>query len=568
MRTLLRHPRRVWHVAVVLIRYLVAPALRVPGADRRPGPVRLRLALEALGGAWIKLGQMLALRYDLLPVAYCDELFKLLNEVAPFSYDDVRGIIRDELGAEPERVFQSFSPTSFAAASIGQVHRAVLHNGDVVAVKVQRPRIRETLQADIDLMYATARLLDWTNIFGATRSRQVIDEFARWTADELDYLVEARHAVLLWEHSRGDRVERIARVYRDYTTARVLTTELIDGIPLIDIMIARREGDWVYLDALAAAGHDLDRIVEHLDWNMLNQVYVFGYFHADLHPANLFVLPGDAIGYVDFGIVGQLPDRVRESLARYSWWLFRGEVETAVRELMRWLAPGPSTDITTARWQLIRVHQAFLYGTVAESSRVTEDAPGPTRHATANPYSKLAVDILGVIRDHELTLSSSIVAYLKMLVTLGALRYQLAVHYDLAATVRRFVRKQARQQGTAWIDPRRTLDRLIAGTGRVQRALEFVEFLEGQEAFILEAQNSLFGFRRRIRSARRGLIRLGVAVLAVGALLYLVLAYPSETRTIIPREMPYSWVHVGLLVVLLVLIFALIRHARGLGRDE
>ena len=94
---------------------------------------------------------------------------------------------------------------------------------------------------------------------------------------------------------------------------------------------------------------------------MLNQVYVFGYFHADLHPANLFVLPGDAIGYVDFGIVGQLSGPVRDSLTRYSWLLFRGEVEDAVRELMRWLAPGPSTDIDAARRQLIRVHQAFLY---------------------------------------------------------------------------------------------------------------------------------------------------------------------------------------------------------------
>ena len=124
--------------------------------------------------------------------------------------------------------------------------------------------------------------------------------------------------------------------------------------------------------ALEAAGHDLDRIVRHLDWNMLNQVFVFGYFHADLHPANLFVLPGDGIGYVDFGIVGQLPDRVRDSLTRYSWLLFRGEVESAVRELMRWLAPVPSTDTAAARWQLIRVHQAFLYDTVGSRSRVDD----------------------------------------------------------------------------------------------------------------------------------------------------------------------------------------------------
>ena len=123
--------------------------------------------------------------------------------------------------------------------------------------------------------------------------------------------------------------------------------------------------------AFAAAGHDLDRIVRRLDWNMLNQVFVFGYFHADLHPANIFVLPGDAIGYVDFGIVGQLPNRVRESLTRYSWLLFRGETEAAVSELMRWLAPTSSTDATAARWRLIRVHQTFLYDATADRTRVT-----------------------------------------------------------------------------------------------------------------------------------------------------------------------------------------------------
>jgi ubiquinone biosynthesis protein len=528
----------------------------------------MRVAFESLGGAWIKLGQMLALRFDLLPVAYCDELFKLLNQVAPFPYEAVREIVTQELGSEPDAVFRSFDRESFAAASIGQVHRAVLHNGDRVAVKVQRPHIRERIQADIDLMHSVTWMLDRTHVFGSTRSRDVIDEFARWTADELDYLVEARQAMLLWEHAHGDRHERIARVYRDYTTPRVLTTELIDGIPLIDIMVARRDGDEAYLAALEAAGHDLDRIIRHLDWNMLNQVYVFGYFHADLHPANLFVLPDDAIGYVDFGIVGQLPDRVRESLTRYSWLLFRGEVEAAVRELMRWLAPGPATNVDSARWQLMRVHQAFLYDTVAGRSRVTQDAPGPVIDATKNPYSKLAVDILETIRVQELTMSASIVAYLKMLVTLGTLRHQLAVDYDLPANVRGFVRKLARQQGMAWLDPRRTLDRLYAGAGRLQRAMEFVEFLEAQEPVILEATSSLFGFRRRIRNARRRLVSLGVSVVVVGGLLYAILAFPGDARRVVPREMPMTWVHVGLLALLIVLLLALVRHARSISRAE
>src|SRR3954471_20571260 len=526
MRTLFRHPRRVWRVLVVFFRFFISPALHLPGSDRRSGPVRLRLAFEALGGAWIKLGQMLALRFDLLPTAYCDELFGLLNQVAPFSYAEVRAIVRSELGDDPETIFRSFEPASFAAASIGQVHRAILHSGETVAVKVQRPGIRETLQADIDLMYATTWLIDRTHLFGGTRSRDVIDEFARWTADELDYLIEARQAVLLWQNAQGDRVERIAGVHRDYTTSRVLTTEYIAGIPLIDILIARREGNAAYLSELAARGHDLDRIVRHLDWNMLNQVFVFGYFHADLHPANLFVLPGDAIGYVDFGIVGQLPDRVRDSLTRYSWLLFRGEVESAVLELMRWLAPGPATDIATTRWQLIRVHQAFLYDTLADRLRTTEGAPGPARHAE-NPYSKLAVDILETIRVQQLTMSPSIVGYLKMLVTLGTLRHSLAVEYDLQSNVRRFVRRLARQQGIALLDPRRTFDRLYSGTGRIQRAIQFLEFVEAQEPVITEATTMLFGYRNRIRRVKQRLIGFGTAVLVVGAVLYLVLVFPD-----------------------------------------
>ena len=400
--------------------------------------MRLRAALEQLGGAWVKLGQMLALRFDLLPAPYCDELFKLLNEVAPFPYAQVREIVRQELGDPPEVVFRSFAAQPFAAASIGQVHRAVLPTGQAVAVKVQRPQIRQILRTDIALMYAVARVLDWTHPLGAMRSREVVDEFARWTADELDYLIEARQAVLLYEQARGERRERIARVYREYTTSRVLTSELIDGIPLIEIVSAVRQGNEAYLRDLAERGYDLQAVVRHLDWNMLNQVYVFGCFHADLHPANLFVLPGNAVGYVDFGIIGQLPEAVRVSLTRYSWLLFQGDLEAAIRELMRWLAPTAATDAASARQQLVRVHQAFIYGLGGDSPGASPGGAGRESREVENPYSRLAVDVMQTVRRFDLTLAPSVVAYLKMLVTLGALRHQLAPDYDLPSLVRRF----------------------------------------------------------------------------------------------------------------------------------
>jgi hypothetical protein len=232
---------------------------------------------------------------------------------------------------------------------------------------------------------------------------------------------------------------------------------------------------------------------------------------------------------------------------------------------MRWLAPGPETDIATTRWQLIRIHQAFLYDTVADRMRTTDEAPGPAAHHAENPYSKLAVDILDTIRVQQLTMSPSIVGYLKMLVTLGTLRHSLAVDYDLQDNVRRFVKRLARQQGLALLDPRRTFDRLYAGTGRIQRAIQFLEFVEAQEPVITEATTMLFGYRNRIRRVKQRLIGFGTAVLVVGGLLYLVLVFPDDTRRMLPGGVDYTWFQLGLLAVLLVLIFNLVRNMRSMG---
>ena len=188
---------------------------------------------------------------------------------------------------------------------------------------------------------------------------------------------------------------------------------------------------------------------------------------------------------------------------------------------------------------------------------MTEEAPGPARHAE-NPYSKLAVDILDTIRVQQLTMSASIVGYLKMLVTLGTLRHSLAVDYDLQENVRRFVRRLARQQGLALLDPRRTFDRLYAGTGRIQRTLEFLEFVEAQEPVITEATTCCSGTEPD--PAGQGSVdRVGTAVLVVGGFLYVVLVFPDDTRRILPKEMDYTWFQLGLLAVLLVLIVNLVR---------
>ncbi|HEY2595992.1 MAG TPA: AarF/ABC1/UbiB kinase family protein, partial [Chloroflexota bacterium] len=462
----------------------------------------------------------------------------------------VREIVQQELGAPPEVVFRSFESEAFASASIGQVHRAVLPSGEPVAVKVQRPGIREAMQADIHLMYMVSRLLDWSRVFGATRSRDVIDEFARWTTDELDYLVEARQSVLLYEHAQGDPLEHVARVYRRYTTSRVLTSELLVGIPMIDIVTAVRAGDAAYLRRLEAQGYDMEAIARHLDWNMLNQVYVFGTFHADLHPANLYVLPGNTIGYVDFGIVGQLPEDVRDSLTRYTYLLFEGDVEGAVREVLRWIAPTGGTDSALASQQLVRAHQTFLYE--------LRGGTGPNR-TDDNPYAQLAMDILQTMRSQHLNAAPSLVAFMKMHVTLGTLRRQLATDYDVPRLARRFFEQLILQQSATWLDPRLMPGRLYGASFRVKRALEFVEFLTEQQPLLTSVIGMYYGAQRGLHTLRRWAIRLGVAALLVGAALYFVLADPSDARVLAPPQIPFEWIHLVLLGILIVLILALMQ---------
>jgi len=204
---------------------LPRPRLPFQRSDGAAGSGSRRLALERLGGAWIKLGQMLAMRFDLLPPAYCDELFKLLNQVKPFGYgpgprDHPRRARRRPGGDLPARSRPNRSrPPQSARCTAPSSTRA-----STWRVKVQRPGIRATLQSDIpaDVPRSAASSTGPTSS-GPRRVARFIDEFARWTADELDYLVEARQAVLLYEHAEGDRLERIARVYREYTTSRVLT---------------------------------------------------------------------------------------------------------------------------------------------------------------------------------------------------------------------------------------------------------------------------------------------------------------------------------------------------------
>lgn len=263
----------------------------------------LRQMLEELGPTFVKFGQLLSTRPDIVPADIIIELRKLQDDVKAFPTEQAHATIEEELELTIEQLFIEFDDEPIAGASIGQVHRAVLPNGDRVIVKVQRPEADKQVQSDIDLLYQIAHLI-------VDHSRQqlffdpvsVVDQFARGIRNELDYRVEAHSAGRFRKNFRDEDSVVIPRVYWQYSTSRILTLEYIEGTQVVD------------LDLEAMSMAERKRIATVIAEAWFEQIFIHGYFHGDPHPANILVIDKDTIGLVDFGIAGRLSEKERHNI--------------------------------------------------------------------------------------------------------------------------------------------------------------------------------------------------------------------------------------------------------------
>ncbi|MBM4064635.1 MAG: AarF/ABC1/UbiB kinase family protein [Planctomycetes bacterium] len=263
--------------------------------------VRLRKVLEELGPTFIKLGQILSVRPDLVPLDLCYELSKLQDRVPPFGYEDVKKQIKESFGSYPEKIFASFDPVPFAAASLGQAHRAQLKTGENVVVKVQRPDIRKMIETDIDILYSLAQLANrYMQDIKFFDPITIVDEFSKTITKEIDFTYEAHNIDKFRKNFKDSTAVHIPRIYWEYTKSRVITTEEITGIRMSDYLTQPHSDE--EKKAVAANGANA----------ILQQIFIDGFFHADPHPGNLFILPDNAAAFVDFGIVGRLDEDTRD----------------------------------------------------------------------------------------------------------------------------------------------------------------------------------------------------------------------------------------------------------------
>jgi ubiquinone biosynthesis protein len=322
----LLHRLEVSHVAWQRMFTKEAEAL-----ERLSVPERVRLAFEELGPTFIKFGQVLSSRPDLLSTEFVKELTKLQDSVPPFPFGDVKALIEAQFGRPLTEVFASFEEEPLAAASLAQVHRARTKAGDEVAVKVQRPGIEDIIETDIrilrDLAALCERHLPESRYYGPVR---IVDEFARTIRREMDFVREGRNIDRFRKYFAGDETVYIPKAFWDLTAPKVLTMEYIHGIKISE------------LEQLQAAGIERKTIAINGANLILKEVFEFHFFHADPHPGNIFVLGNNVIAPVDFGMIGMLDEEIVRQLGIVFTAIVKKDADMLVNVLLRiGLAPEP-----------------------------------------------------------------------------------------------------------------------------------------------------------------------------------------------------------------------------------
>ena len=260
-----------------------------------PRPVRIRRTLERLGPVYVKIGQMLATRGDIVPPALLKELAKLQDDVPPVPWPETKASIEAELGASVRKLFKGVKQTPIAAASIGQVHRGILRDGTPVAIKVRRPGVAEAMDLDLEILNDLARkLADHTEWARDNQLVEFVSDFSAVLRAEIDYTNEGHWLDRFREAFADDDSIVFPRVYWDQTTAGVLTMELMEGVPA------------THLES-GATSDEVDRggLVETGVGAYFRMIFQLGFYHADPHAGNLFALPGGRLGFVDFGRVAK-----------------------------------------------------------------------------------------------------------------------------------------------------------------------------------------------------------------------------------------------------------------------
>ncbi len=373
---------------------------------------RTRMALEELGPTYIKLGQILSTRPDLVSVEFVNEFTKLQDKVPPFSSAAYIQSIEAELGTSYQHLFAELDEAPLASASIGQVHRARLHSGEEVVVKVQRPGIEKIIEVDLEIMLHLATLAErHIEELAVYRPIKIVEEFANTIEKELDYTLEASSMERVSRQFLNDPNVYVPKVYRNYSSRRMLTSEYIDGIKVSDTQ------------RIDAARMDRRIITERGADILFKQIFTFGFFHADPHPGNIFVLPGNVICLIDFGMTGAVDRATREAFVRLVEGVIRRDEPRTAEILLKLTEWDEEPNRTELEKDIADFLGRHLYRPLGEIQ-----------------FSKLMQHMLEVATKNRMRILPDIFLMLKALSQVENIARELYPEFDMIQAVTPFIR--------------------------------------------------------------------------------------------------------------------------------
>jgi len=376
----------------------------------------LRHALEDMGLTYLKLGQYLAMRFDLLPGNVCDELSKLFEDVAPISFEEAKQVIESELGRPLLHAYSEFNPDQLAAGSVAQVHRARTVDGIEVVVKIQRPGIERILSSDMRILGLMANVADRVKLAGHLLVKDVINEFSFWTWRELDFVSEGEAADRLRVSATSNEV--VPRVYWDLTTRRVITLDFIEGTSVAQIAKMLDEQGMARVRE-EMPGLNIEEALHNMVRASLHQLFVMGFFHGDPHPGNILILKNNSISFVDFGIFGELSQYQRDLLGNYVENLALGNVVESFRYYASLAAPSQESNMRDFEEQGVEI-----------LSRWYEASKDPNTPIKDRHLGRVSGEITSVMRRNAVLIGTETLLFWRAISALDSTALRLSETYD------------------------------------------------------------------------------------------------------------------------------------------
>ena len=498
--TALKHHRRLHQIVVTLVRFGAQDVLVRLGLGRllaevnaEPGeslpastPQRVRMALEALGPTFIKCGQILASRSDILPPNWVDELQALHSQASTLPWAELEAQVLEDLGCELSEAFAEFDTQPLAAASMAQVYRARLHTGEAVVVKVQRPGLRRKMTADLQLLESLAQWVEQNESLAAYQPRQMVRQLAKAMLEELDFTQEGQNCDSVAHNFSQTPNIVIPRIYWALSSQRLLVQAFLPSFTPLEH------------DALLEQGLEPRVLAQRGAQAFIKMLLEDGVFHGDPHPGNLRAMSHNRVGFIDFGMVGRLDERRRLEVMTFMRALTEGSPETLIAVLIDWSGE--------------RVKDVSLIEQAAHEFMA--------RHTgRALKMSALITDFLGLIREYQLVLPPDLLVLFKALITADGVLTRLDPELDLVAMAKPAVEKMLREQFNLKAAKRLGINGLELGRGVMNDLPKLTRLMIHRlKHGVLDLKVDMPGLERLERSLRLASTRLSLALL-ISALL-------------------------------------------------